>query len=668
MFIFMYVDAILATVFAVAALVLLCHRRTLLDLALSGYVFSAAIWMGGNAIADVSFTSAILISASEWAFLGGILSLFFGLLFVDLLIDTAFPPLKKLVWYALPCLILAVFGFTPYAIDSVSFPPNQPAEIIPGILYTVTLFVYIFGLGYGAFRIIRGYNREPDQQRRLQFLYTLTSLLAVMFGQMFFDVLLPVMGELEFFDLGPITSIVFATCCGYAIIRHRLLDIRIAMQRGIIYSLLLILIGTAYVLCITFLTEFLRLSLNVSELWSGIATILLGIFGIPIIERYFRKVTDSFFFKEIYDYAEAMHELSTVHQGARDFTTLVVLMEETVARLLRAEYVRILLIQPTSVPSGLLSETVALSIPIILDDHPIGTITVGNKRSGETYTKNDIRLLTTFALQAATALSLVRLHKEVEQHVENLEHKVNERTIELQTLQEQQRQTMMDISHNLQTPLTIFRAKIEHLRNSLPADDEIRSMEQSVISLSDFIYDLLAVSSLEDSLAREEWTILNLSDLLDELIEEVKIITADSEISISYSIQRRIYFRGNRKRLREVFTNLATNAVKYIGTGDKKQIRFLLEVSGTTIRSTIQDTGVGIPPGELPRVFERFYRAQQASLHSSVPGTGLGLFIVQQIVERHGGSVALHSAVDSGTTALVIFPYDSNLHSIPYEE
>jgi signal transduction histidine kinase len=656
MFALTYAAAILAVAFAVAAVALLYTRRTLLDFALAGYLLSAAIWIGGNAIADVSYTSAILILSSDWAFFGGILTLFFVLLLVDLLIDVRFPPLHHLAWYGVPCMILAFLGFTPYGITGASFPPNEPAQILPGILYTIALFFYLFGLGYGIVRLILGLRQEIAQTRRLQFLYLLTGLLVVMLAQMVFDVLLPLLGELRFFELGPFMSIVFAACCGYAIIRHKLLDIRIAVQRGIIYSLVLVLILSLYVSLVATLSEFLRISMSADVFWSGGCTVLVSIFGIPFIERYFRRISDPLFFKETYDYADAMHQLSTISQVPGDFNELVTRMEETLARVLRSKSVHISLNSSGSDPEAKTLLLEEMRIPISIDNLFIGEIIVGEKRSGEPYTKRDMTLLTTFSAQAATALSRVRLYKEVEHHAEELEQKVEARTTELRNLQEKQRQMLIDISHNLQTPLTVFRAKIDHLRSSLPDDSEIQGMEHSVISLSDFIYDLLALSSLERTLEREERSSFNMSLLVDDFIEELSVITAENTTSIRSNIEPSLMIHGNKKRIREVLMNLANNSLKYMGETVHGEIHFSLTSNPSSICLVVGDTGIGISLADLPHVFERFYRGSRTDSSSSVAGTGLGLSIVKQIIEQHSGSISLESELGVGTTVHILFP------------
>jgi signal transduction histidine kinase len=618
-------------------------------------MFSIAIWSGGNAIADVSYTPKLLTISSDWAFFGGILSLFWVLFLVDLLLDRKFPPLPRLALYGLPCIILSLFGFSSYGIAGISFPPNAPAQIVPGVIYSIALFFYIFGLGYSCLRLILGLTKEHDHCRRMQFLYVLIGLLVVMFSQMLFDVLLPLLGELQFFDLGPMMSIVFALGFGYTIERHQLLDIRIIVQRGLIYTLMLGIIICLYIGLTFGIGDLLIVSANVNILWSGIITVVVGIFGTPVIESYFSHLTDPFFFKEGYDYAEAMHLLSQIPQTTGNFDELISTMENSLKKILRSSSICITFgTQRTELGEDTGNEL--LSIPIEIEDSIIGYILVGEKLSGESYTRIDLKLLRTFAFQAATALSRASMYKEMQRHAEDLEEKVEKRTSTLRAMQEGQRKMLIEISHNLQTPLAIFQTKLDRMRKSVPYDDEIRSMEQSIVSLSDFIYDLLALSLLEGTLEREENIRVSLSCLLEEITEEMNIITADQGISITSTIVPDIFIKGNKKRLSEVVMNLANNSVKYMGTSEHRELSFILSKNNDVAQVVIADTGMGIPSEDLPHIFERFYRSCDIS-NAGIRGTGLGLSIVKQIVERHGGSITAESTLGIGSSFAFTIPY-----------
>jgi signal transduction histidine kinase len=662
MFLFTYAAGVIATIFIVVGIAILTHRRTLLDIALAGYLLSSALWTGANAIADVSYTPFALTVSSQWGFCGAMASLFFVFLLVDVLIDERFPPLARLICYGLPCIALALAGFTSYGIVGLLFPPNQPALIVPGIVYSISIPFFIVGLLYGTVRLIQGLEKEPDLRRRMQFLYVLTSLLVVMFSQMIFDDLLPVLGQLQIFDWGPITSVLFVGSCFYAIAKYQLLDMRIVIQRGLIYTCTLGLIIGFYICLISTFNSFLHDSIKTDVFWSGIVTIVLGVIGVPLIEKWFRHISDPLFFKDTYDYGDAMQHVGELFQLRGDFDEILIQIETTLTNLLRATSVTIDLVDSSLGTDSPLHKSEALRIPIVLDAEEIGQITVGPKRSEEPYSTADLKFLRTFSLQAATAFSRIRLYKEVERYAEELEEKVQARTSELVNLQEEQRRTLIELSHNLQTPLTVFQTKISAILDKRPNDREVLDMKHSIHSLSLFIYDLLSLSSLERTLAEEEQAVFSLTDLLLDVYEEIQIITADTDIDISEKIEPGVAMYGNEKRIREALMNIGHNAVKYIGNDARKKILFTLEKSDSepgesgSIVIMISDTGIGIHSSELSSIFERFYRVAPTADTSPVLGTGLGLSIVSQILKRHHATITVESSPGEGSNFIITLP------------
>jgi signal transduction histidine kinase len=205
-----------------------------------------------------------------------------------------------------------------------------------------------------------------------------------------------------------------------------------------------------------------------------------------------------------------------------------------------------------------------LVIPIISRARNLGSIVIGGKLSGEGYVRKDIDLVENFSTQFATAYEKAALYAKVAAYSEHLEQKVEERTLEVERLREEERQTMHDISHGLQTPLTILKNEIESLRQGSPGIPELAAVERSIDVTSKFVNDLLKLSRLElnQDAPLER---LDLSELLLDLVEYIEIVAAEQNISIRSSIEDRCEVRGSGEDLREAFTNVISNAVKYMG-------------------------------------------------------------------------------------------------------
>ncbi len=145
---------------------------------------------------------------------------------------------------------------------------------------------------------------------------------------------------------------------------------------------------------------------------------------------------------------------------------------------------------------------------------------------------------------------------------------------------------------------------------------------------------------------------INLSDLLGAAVDQMEVIAADKQISVTTDIPDSIPMTGMTDHLIRLFLNLLDNAVKYTPRGGSIHVRAEQNKAETLI--IIEDTGEGIDPEHLPHLFERFYRAEADRKYSG--GTGLGLAIARQIVREHSGSITIDSTVGQGTRVTVCLP------------
>src|SRR3989339_685989 len=125
-------------------------------------------------------------------------------------------------------------------------------------------------------------------------------------------VLLPLFGEYRYYSAGSLSTIFMIAFISYAILRHQLLDIKIVIQRGLIYSVLFSFVAVVYILGVLILGLIFQGITNLTMIIVGLLTTGAGIYGIPPLDRFFRRATDRFFFKDKYDYSEAIYELSGI--------------------------------------------------------------------------------------------------------------------------------------------------------------------------------------------------------------------------------------------------------------------------------------------------------------------------------------------------------------------
>ena len=231
----------------------------------------------------------------------------------------------------------------------------------------------------------------------------------------------------------------------------------------------------------------------------------------------------------------------------------------------------------------------------------------------------------------------------------------NEMLVSLEQAYATQQRFVSDASHELRAPLTVIQANLELLRRVDPmssADQSIALHEASAEAdrLGRLVGDLLALARADARLPLRDDDV-ELDTVIVEVIEEARFLARGQVLQIGTLAP--LVVRGDRDRIKQLVLVLLDNALKYTPTGGRVSIE--LQLVGRDAELRVRDTGIGIAPQDLPKVFERFYRSDPARAHDP-GGSGLGLAIGKWIAEQHGGAVLLESVAGAGTTALVRIP------------
>ena len=212
------------------------------------------------------------------------------------------------------------------------------------------------------------------------------------------------------------------------------------------------------------------------------------------------------------------------------------------------------------------------------------------------------------------------------------------------------------VSHDLRSPLTAILGYVELIDRVGPTSEEqkefIRRIELSVQSIATLVNDLLDLGRIEAGFdTRKE--IVPLSAVIRFAVDGLKSRTVEKEQNLILELPEEMpNILGNPIRLRQMFTNLIGNAVKYTQNGG--EVKVYARVEGKQVVLKIIDNGPGIPSGDQPYIFDKFYRA--SNIPNDAPGTGLGLAIVKSIVENHQGRIWVDSVLGQGTTFIVVLP------------
>ena len=233
---------------------------------------------------------------------------------------------------------------------------------------------------------------------------------------------------------------------------------------------------------------------------------------------------------------------------------------------------------------------------------------------------------------------------------------------ELKQLDQIRREFVANVSHELRTPLSILRGYIEVLLDEPETSREeltriLSIMERHSKRLRRLVDDLLSLAQLESSQAKLELSVVRVDELFNNLIRDWKEKLATKNLKVVVDLTPEAFtLHADGTRLEEVLHNLLDNAVKF--SRENGQIHLQAVRRDSEMVLSVADNGLGIGKEHLPRIFERFYRADKARSRE-LGGTGLGLAIVKHIAQLHGGCVEAESEPGRGTTIRVVLPLRS---------
>jgi signal transduction histidine kinase len=292
-------------------------------------------------------------------------------------------------------------------------------------------------------------------------------------------------------------------------------------------------------------------------------------------------------------------------------------------------------------------------VPLVTKDGILGILAIGDARP-DAFGQAEGRLLTIAAAQIATAIENIKLYDSLEKRAIELEVALKE-VAEANRLKSE---FVQNVSHELRTPLTFILSYIElMLEGSLgeiPSiiQDKLEIVSQKTQTITRLVEDIISLQKMEAG------------NLERRLVTPYELITRANHGAIAnaaqYGLEITAYSAPNLPklyididRIGQVFDNLVSNAIKFSPAGSK--IHITAEEDQGMVKFSIQDNGIGIPPQKLKKIFDRFYQVD-GSTTRRYSGAGLGLAIIKQIIEAHGGRIAVESVLNEGTTFIFWLP------------
>ncbi|MCB8923825.1 MAG: GAF domain-containing protein [Ardenticatenaceae bacterium] len=295
-----------------------------------------------------------------------------------------------------------------------------------------------------------------------------------------------------------------------------------------------------------------------------------------------------------------------------------------------------------------------MSIPVITQDTCLGTLLLCNTTEGKLFSERDLANAKSVGRQAGVAIHNARLYATEHERVEALAKTLAQQ----EELNRLMTGFLQNTSHELRTPLAIAMGYIDLIAEDISGELTVNQKEMVVIaqrrlhSLSQIVADLTTLSLFDEHLP-VQFELVNLVELVEKVATDFHLLAKKASLSLQTDVGTIPLVPGNASLLWQMLDNLLSNAIKFTHSGGQVNVRLFQDNAHVTLE--IADTGIGITPAQMNRIFERFYQAD-SSASRTYGGTGLGLSLVKEIVGVHGGDIQVESEVKKGSTFRILLP------------
>jgi len=532
-------------------------------------------------------------------------------------------------------------------------------------------------------------------------------------------------------------------CYGIAILRHRLMDIDLAINRSSVYAAVSSAALVVYLVSSQVLgTIFSAISPRSGSVVTLFSILIVALLFAPMKQR-IQEFIDKRFYQRRYNYRRTLLSLSESLSTMLRLDELSETLLNQLSEALQPRFASVLLrkdsgslyqkgavtleteikgavfqvykqvgnevrLRETLEESNLESmkdnpERVSrkgLAVPLLSKGSLIGVILLGGKLSGEDYNAEDISLMKMLSYQAAISIENAVIYERLREQVDSMrnahsrlveafrrlypDHTPPEKPVSesadiiseldmiaealirssenLRELDELKSQFLSLVSHELRTPLTAIKGHADNLLGGFVGklderqEKRVERMSRNCERLVRMVEDLLNLSRIVAGRIEFNPAKLSLSSLVNETLFEFASFAKEKEVSLVSECPPELTVVADGDKLEETIINLLDNAIKFTPPGGK--ISVCVEEKGECVYIAVEDTGIGIPPESLSKIFDRFHQVQKEEKRES-EGMGIGLAIVKSFVELHGGEVSVQSEPEKGSRFTVKLPKTS---------
>lgn len=595
--------------------------------------------------------------------------------------------------------------FTKLWIVGVVLTPDRGMQTLLGAGYTWWLFsIWTFGIWTFINLIIKSRRFPGLHGMQLKYIFYGYAFWAILINIP--DTVIPLFfNDTRYFSISPIFNIIFSSTIAYTILKHRLMDIRLVLARSVSYSLLSVILIGLYTFSLFAIGHWIfpEASLNGNQLIISVALALVVAYTFQPLRRFLERITESIFFKENYDSEDFLKEVSfslastidlkelTQRVLGRILSTmyldgggLLLLKDHQVERIIGYEgndrklalstgEIKILLSQENSViVFDDLSEESSLKeimreakigcfIQLKAKDIFVGILALGEKKSGEIYTNNDLEVLEILASQLAIAIQNAKQYEEIQQFSRKLEREVKQATKDLELANEKLKEMdkrknefLSVAAHELRAPMTAIKGYLSMILEgdageiSQTVKEYLKQGVEGNERLIRLVNNMLNVARIEEGRLVYQMGTVSLKKVVETIFSDFKAETEKKKLGFDLEaapdLKDQVYV--DQDRIHEVVTNLISNAIKY--TDEGSVVVKLNQSNQQKIRFEVVDTGEGISEEEQEKLFQKFFRAESTT--GKKIGSGLGLYISKLLVEKFKGTIGVKSVKNQGST------------------
>lgn len=503
----------------------------------------------------------------------------------------------------------------------------------------------------------------------------------------------------------------------YAIIKYRFMDVKMVIFRSILFAISILSIVSIYTILSSILgVYFETLTGGESSLFIGFVISFMVTIGYLPLRNFVERFTNSFLFKKSYSQDQILSKISESTSSILNIHELLISLSSIVSDALHFEKIAFALLDkkdilflayqngfdeniiekfahgkekvlskyfsnghdvqvidelkakyeageyiPKSIEllNDLYNLDIALVIPLYVKERLIGIIVVGNKKSGDPYSHQDLNILKIISGQAAIAIENASLYDELKDYNLKLDEEVKKKTSELRKandelkqLDEAKSEFISIASHQLRTPLTIIKGYISMMQEgsfgkvSPIINTNLTKVYQANERLIELVENLLDISRIESG--RQEFIMqkTHLEDMAQTVVENLKNNAKDKNLKLIFHkpTHKTPEVMADANKLHEVMMNFVDNSIKY--TKEGKVEVFVTADENKMVTFCVKDTGMGIKPEIMPVLFRKFSRGK-GSFRVHTEGLGLGLYVARMMIDAHKGKIWAESDGDN---------------------